>query len=678
MKRLACFLLLLGVLILAVACSSSDTTVPPGSDIKESNTDVSSSMDPADSSLTTESSTGDTKPEDPPVSHETADTGSDTENPDTSTVDPATTTVDPATTTEAHSHTYVRKEIHPATCTQAGEEIWVCDCGDEQVKTLSATGHRFGSWTLQKDATLFEDGQEIRTCSQCQTTESRAVVSKDISQKGTWESFLWVVDKKGTLTVQGQGVMPDAVVESAYESENSYAPWKQYASEIKEAVLDDRITHIGKGNFWGMFSLEKVTFPKNLKSIGDRAFESCPLSSVELKQPLETIGVNAFLSCRRLTSFTFEYLPNSISSGCFAGTGFTFLDLPENITHLGEGAFNGCKSLLHVVLPKSIVSVGERCFSNCEILETVRFSPESKMTSLAGGVFSWSKRLFYVELPTAVTALGDGAFAACNSMVELVASGVTDPQAAAKAGMQCGHFACAGVQSQFVVTSDGWLLLDGEEGCLIYGKSGSVGKQLVLPDSFSYRGKEVTSYGVGRLSLPTVEEIRLSARVTGVLSDAFKGATALKQLVFAGGQQAYDALSLKLPTGVKAVRTDGREFLRLLATGTCSDGRLTYRIYQGALYLSGEGKVDEEFLKQYRDSMGKMTVNGVPFSIDTVYVSREVQGFGMYALKYASFKTLCYEGSKEEWNAISKGYSWNSSASSQAVYQMNCDLSLFD
>ncbi len=79
----------------------------------------------------------------------------------------------------------------------------------------------------------------------------------------------------------------------------------QYAFEnktfLKEVIIPDTVTSIGKGAFNGCFNLSKVTMSKNVKVIGDYAFyESENLSSIILPSSSVTVGKNTFNHLTRI------------------------------------------------------------------------------------------------------------------------------------------------------------------------------------------------------------------------------------------------------------------------------------------------------------------------------------------------------------------------------------------
>lgn len=78
---------------------------------------------------------------------------------------------------EGCKHEHVKENIVPASCTEDGSKTVVCeDCGETlSTEVIPATGHSFGDWTVTKEATCFEDGEESRTCPVCKYVETRPI-----------------------------------------------------------------------------------------------------------------------------------------------------------------------------------------------------------------------------------------------------------------------------------------------------------------------------------------------------------------------------------------------------------------------------------------------------------------------------------------------------------------------
>lgn len=99
----------------------------------------------------------------------------------TSTTEP-TSTEAPTTTEEPteppHEHTYTESITKEATCTEAGEKTFTCDCGNTYTEQIEATGHNYEAVAdSEVSATCTKDGKEADTkCSLCDDVISGAVI----------------------------------------------------------------------------------------------------------------------------------------------------------------------------------------------------------------------------------------------------------------------------------------------------------------------------------------------------------------------------------------------------------------------------------------------------------------------------------------------------------------------
>ncbi len=255
--------------------------------------------------------------------------------------------------------------------------------------------------------------------------------ANDIVDQGTLAGGLtWTLIKAGTLTISGNGAMPD--FSNALEQ-----PWipKDDDPPIRKVVIGNGVTSIGACAFWncGVLSAEipasvttignsafressiiSVTIPSSVKTIGDSAFQKCQnLSSVTVSEGVETIGQNAFQSCTGLTSIT---LPASIGEvgaaaffQCQKLTSVTFAAGSKQVK-LGDNLFTQCYELMNVKLPQSIDRISDGMFQNCLLLSKIEIPQGAQ--SIGGSAFA-SSGLTTVIIPDSVTSIGIAAFSPC-------------------------------------------------------------------------------------------------------------------------------------------------------------------------------------------------------------------------------------------------------------------------
>jgi hypothetical protein len=93
----------------------------------------------------------------------------------------------------------------------------------------------------------------------------------------------------------------------------------------------------------------------------------------------------------------------------------TKVTLSENTVKLGEGAFQGCKSLKDIsFIPASVRIIGDRVFEGCESLESVTIPDTIK--SIGAYTFLNCLSLAEVKFPAGITAIPDRMFQGCTEL----------------------------------------------------------------------------------------------------------------------------------------------------------------------------------------------------------------------------------------------------------------------
>ena len=293
------------------------------------------------------------------------------------------------------------------------------------------------------------------------------------------------VESTHTLTISGTGAMAD------YPNP-SERPWDSYVEEIETVIIEDGVTGIGSRAFEECTGLTTVTIPASVTSIGDVAFIDCTsLTSVTIPASVTSIGYDAFRFCSSLTSVTIPASVTSIGVGVFADcsnlatmmveSGNKVYDsrnscnaiiekesntliagckntiIPDDVTSIGNFAFEGCSDLTTITIPASVTSIGNGVFADCSNLATMTVEAGNKVydsrngcnaiiekesntlvvgckgstipndvTSIGDQAFSGCDGLTTVTIPASVTSIGTGAFNSCTGLTTVtIPDGVT-------------------------------------------------------------------------------------------------------------------------------------------------------------------------------------------------------------------------------------------------------------
>ena len=246
---------------------------------------------------------------------------------------------------------------------------------------------------------------------------------------------------------------------------------------VTDLVIPNSVTSIGGYAFYGCSSLTSVTIPNSVTSIGRDAFGACDnLKEVHItdiaawcKITFEMVQSNPLYYADDLyvngTLVTDLVIPNDMTSiGDYAFNGYTGLasiTIPNSVTSIGDYTFYRCSSLMSITIPNSVTSIGGGAFYNCKNLKEVHITDiaawcgivfkswdsnplsyandlyvnDALVTDLAipNSVTSIGECAFYgytgltsVTIPNSVTSIGDGAFDECSSLTSVtISNGVT-------------------------------------------------------------------------------------------------------------------------------------------------------------------------------------------------------------------------------------------------------------
>ena len=120
----------------------------------------------------------------------------------------------------------------------------------------------------------------------------------------------------------------------------------------------------------GLPFLKNVTFPENLKSIGDNAFRDTALETLVLPGTIQSVGDYAFYTCKQLENVEMESLSGKCSFGewVFASSTVKHVTLSEGVDAIGAHMFDFCASLESIRIPTTAKTIKTGAFAACASL----------------------------------------------------------------------------------------------------------------------------------------------------------------------------------------------------------------------------------------------------------------------------------------------------------------------
>lgn len=412
-----------------------------------------------------------------------------------------------------------------------------------------------------------------------------------------------------------------------------YAFYK--CTALKEVDFANAEMIIGNGAFTGCTSLTKVSGTNNIIRINDYAFSSCSsLTQISFGDKLSYIGSYAFSSCTNLSDVTIPDTLLDIGNGAFYNTalandtaryengalylGKCLISIQSDITSLsvktGTLAISNSASdktkLTSVTLPEGLTRINNSAFANYQALENINIP--NTVTILATSAFEHSG-IKEIIIPDSVKTIGSNCFK--NSELESIILPDTD----ITLGMCC--FSYTPLKSIRLPNT-----LKALENS-IFANSSLV--SITIPDSV-----ETIEYSffAGCKSLETVV---IPESVTFIGNRTFYGCTALK--------------NIDLPTGLTTISSD-------LFSGCTSLEKID--IPANIKEIQNNTFLNCTSLKEVNLPSGLTKIGDSAFvgceSLTSIAIPKSVKSFGASVFNNY-LKTVYFEGSEEEWNAITFG-----------------------
>ena len=228
---------------------------------------------------------------------------------------------------------------------------------------------------------------------------------------------------------------------------------------------------------------------------------------------------------------TFDDNVTAVGEHAFDGcTTLTYIELPEGITSVGDYAFANCSAMEYISLANTITSIGNYVFENCtgEILINCDIPDAERLNNQDIGTFKKSQ-FTKVVISDWVTTIGDYAFSGCSSITS-----ITIPESVT----EIGSYAFSGCSSITSITIPESVTKIGDSA---FSGCSSI-TSLTIPESVTEIGG-YAFYGCGRGELTVncnssdgafykanFTKVTIGDKVTKIGSYAFEGCSSLASI----------------------------------------------------------------------------------------------------------------------------------------------------
>ena len=144
----------------------------------------------------------------------------------------------------AHVHSYTESVTTMPACTTDGVKTFSCSCGSSYTEAIPATGHQFGDYTYNNDATTSADGTKTRYCLVCGETET-------VTAEGTKKSLPSWYDEHWQQLNTTMGGQSDGSLEAYYVS--GQFSWMDAALgcwDFGYSAADEFVGHYAEGSIY--------------------------------------------------------------------------------------------------------------------------------------------------------------------------------------------------------------------------------------------------------------------------------------------------------------------------------------------------------------------------------------------------------------------------------------------
>ena len=212
-----------------------------------------------------------------------------------------------------------------------------------------------------------------------------------------FEGTPWMAKKKGFVIVnnillQYNGKKKSITVPNGVEKISGYAFYDNFSEDKSwhgptSVVLPESVYELDESTFANCNRMKSIKILGKVEEIPYDCFYNCAtLKDIQLPDTITTISDGAFYNAAtNLTEFEFPKNLKVIGEMAFDQNNFEKIELPQSLSKIGDSAFYGSYFLEEIEIPKSVKLIGPSAFESCKNLQNVVF--ESEKTVLDSKAF---------------------------------------------------------------------------------------------------------------------------------------------------------------------------------------------------------------------------------------------------------------------------------------------------
>ena len=335
-------------------------------------------------------------------------------------------------TTQMHTHNFGNwNTVKDTTCTETGLQERICDCGEKETRSVAMLAH-----------TEVVDAAVAHTCTTSGLTEGKhcSVCKEVLTEQTTVDAaHTWSVPHMNLdahwFTCQVCGQVGEKVAHTAgADGYCDVCDLPMTATEGFVYKLSADGTYAVVDYYDGTATKVRIAEEyqgRPVTEICSEAFYGAQVVSVVIPASVTYIPDRALFNCTELTGiWVDEDNPNYVSddSGVLFNKDMTLLvrahkeiagdyTIPQTVTAIGGWAFYGCTNLTGVTIGDAVTTIGTDAFRGCSGLTDVTIGDH--VTTIGSGAFAGCSSLTSVTIPNSVTVICKEAFKGCSSLTNV-------------------------------------------------------------------------------------------------------------------------------------------------------------------------------------------------------------------------------------------------------------------